>query len=230
MFGYIMNQQSTLLLIMNLRQVISMKFERINENTIRISLSQEEISHRNLSMETIDYHSKEAHAMFLDMLRQAETDFGFASNDTQLCVEIAPDATDGYVITLTRMAPVQTLPTPSKAELRTRSLRKRIAEHRKMPKRICPHLLIQFNEDHDAQSFASRLLNIYTGKATLYKYRNRLYLLLNRNALSAECSLETLASEYGRILHNVHVMQGVLNERGITLSPSNGIRILNDFY
>ncbi|MFI3236559.1 MAG: adaptor protein MecA [Lachnospiraceae bacterium] len=67
-----------------------MKIEKINDNQIRCTLTREDLAQRALKLSELTYGSDKAKTLFRDMMRQANTQFGFEAEDMPLMIEAIP--------------------------------------------------------------------------------------------------------------------------------------------
>ena len=82
-----------------------MRFEKINENKIRITLS-----HQDLEAKHIDFHSfmsssLDSQDLFFDMLDEAEKQIGFVTKDYRIRIEALAMSEGDFIVTVTRSLP-----------------------------------------------------------------------------------------------------------------------------
>ena len=58
-----------------------MKFEKLNENKIRITLNNHDLIEKNIDFNSFMSNSKESQNLFLDMLDEDEKKVGFVTKD-----------------------------------------------------------------------------------------------------------------------------------------------------
>ena len=61
-----------------------MKFEKLNENKIRITLSNQDLLEKHIDFNSFMSNSVEAQDLFLDMLEEAEERVGFITKDHKI--------------------------------------------------------------------------------------------------------------------------------------------------
>ena len=71
-----------------------MKIERINENQIRCTLSNFDLSVRNMNLGELAYGSEKARNLFREMIQRAANEVGFEAEDIPLMVEAIPMANE----------------------------------------------------------------------------------------------------------------------------------------
>lgn len=79
-----------------------MKFKKINENKIMVSLSWKELASRNLDVKSLKSNSVAYQKFFWDMMERAQEELGFDVKGSQLMVETVPDKEGNLMITITK--------------------------------------------------------------------------------------------------------------------------------
>ena len=64
-----------------------MKFEKLSENKIRITLSMRDLEEKDISFHDFMSNSLESQDLFLDMLEEAEEQIGFETRDCKVKIE-----------------------------------------------------------------------------------------------------------------------------------------------
>lgn len=80
-----------------------MKIERINENQIRCTLSNFDLSVRNVNLNELAYGSEKARNLFREMIQRASREVGFEAEDIPLMVEAIPMANDSVMLIITKI-------------------------------------------------------------------------------------------------------------------------------
>ena len=88
-----------------------MKIERINENQIRCTLSEEDLSGRRIRLDELAYGSEKARQLFHDMMQEARQSVGFESDNCPLMIEAIPVAMNSLVLIITRVEDPEELDT-----------------------------------------------------------------------------------------------------------------------
>ena len=101
-----------------------MKIERINENQIRCTLSNFDLSVRNMNLGELAYGSEKARNLFREMIQRAANEVGFEAEDIPLMVEAIPMANESVMLIITKMEdPEELIPgSPSSHRKRTRMI------------------------------------------------------------------------------------------------------------
>ena len=80
-----------------------MKIERISENQIRCTLSNFDLSVRNLNLSELAYGSEKARNLFREMIQRASNEVGFEAEDIPLMVEAIPLANESVMLIITKI-------------------------------------------------------------------------------------------------------------------------------
>lgn len=88
-----------------------MKIERINENQIRCTLSNFDLSVRNLNLSELAYGSEKAKNLFREMIQKASNEVGFEADDIPLMVEAIPLSNESVMLVITKMEDPEELDT-----------------------------------------------------------------------------------------------------------------------
>ncbi len=105
-----------------------MRIERINENSIKCTLTSFDLSVRNLNLRELAYGSDKARKLFEEMMNKASNEVGFNPENTPIMIEAIPMSGDSIQLIISKV--------PNPEELDTRFSRftqnpsaKREAEH-----------------------------------------------------------------------------------------------------
>ena len=208
-----------------------MRIERISHNKIKVTLSFDDLEKWDIDIESLSYNSPEAQEMFWNMMKRAEVETGFYVDDSQLIIEAMPLEREGFVIVVTRVDDdddFESIHKYIKNKFRKSELRVK-----KKSKKISSTLLIYtFEEFDDICAASMRLMDIYIGDSSLYKYKSQYYLVLTRNCSFSNNpeTIETLLSEYGQKLTHCSIQEGFLNEHGTMIIESDALEILRGYF
>ncbi len=73
-----------------------MKLEKIDDNSIRCTLSSLDLSSRNLNLRDMTYGSQAAKQLFNEMMQKARVELGFILDNTPLVIEAIPLRVEGF--------------------------------------------------------------------------------------------------------------------------------------
>ena len=88
-----------------------MRIERINENTIRCTLTNFDLSVRNVKLSELTYGSEKARNLFHEMMQRASNEVGFDAEDIPIVVEAIPMANDSVMLIITKIEDPEELDT-----------------------------------------------------------------------------------------------------------------------
>lgn len=80
-----------------------MKIEKINDNQIKCTLTKDDLAQRNLKISELAYGSEKTQNLFREMVRQADYEYGFETNNTPLVIEAVPTNKDSIVLIITKI-------------------------------------------------------------------------------------------------------------------------------
>lgn len=88
-----------------------MKIERINENQIRCTLNDMDLSTRNLNLTELAYGTEKAKNLFREMIQRASSEVGFEVDDIPLMVEAIPLSNESVMLVITKIEDPEELDT-----------------------------------------------------------------------------------------------------------------------
>ena len=88
-----------------------MKIEKINDNQIRCTLTSDDLANREIKLSELAYGTDKAKNLFQDMMQQAQSEFGFDSDNSPLMVEAIPVSPDSIVLIITKVEDPEELDT-----------------------------------------------------------------------------------------------------------------------
>lgn len=157
-----------------------MKFEKVNENKIRITLSIRDLEEKDIDFHDFMSNSIETQDLFLDMLEEAEEKIGFKTRDCKVKIEALAMTENSFVLTVTRV-----LPDGNKKTLYAIPKKKPKAK-RKVNNINEPCLVYKFNSFDDYCNFIEYMArNVLVdsvnlaGNICLYTYNDGYYLVLS---------------------------------------------------
>ena len=157
-----------------------MKFEKVNENKIRITLSIRDLKKKDIDFHDFMSNSIETQDLFLDMLEEAEEKVGFKTRDCKVKIEALAMTENSFVLTVTRV-----LPDGNKKTLYAIPKKKPKAK-RKVNNINEPCLVYKFNSFDDYCNFIEYMArNVLVdsvnlaGNICLYTYNDGYYLVLS---------------------------------------------------
>lgn len=199
-----------------------MRFEKLNENKIRITLSHEDLIKKDIDFHSFMSNSIESQDLFFDMLEEAEKEIGFVTKDYLIRIEALAMAGGDFVLTVTR-----TLPETAKT-----NFRKKVHIKRKKENIDAKEVIYCFSTFEDYCSFIE-FFKKNEFKSTnlaetilLYEYKNVYYLII-KNINIAYPDLKRLFSsitEFAIFVNHSEIFASKLSESGHLIMKHNAIR------
>lgn len=199
-----------------------MRFEKINENKIRITISNDDLIKKNIDLHSIMANSIESHDLFFYCLKKAESEIGFLTENYHLRIEALSIPSSGdFILIITRSLP----------EKRT----KKSLHIKKKYININPNIIQAvycFSDFDDYFSFISffkknnfKFTNI-ADYVLLYSYNNKYYLVFKNINLSYP-NLKNLLyciTEFSNSIKNPNILVGKLAEKGNLILKHNALK------
>ena len=88
-----------------------MKIEKVNEKTIRCTLTKNDLTERKIKLSELAYGTEKARGFFKDMIQQASYQFGFEAEDIPLMIEAIPLSGEAIVLVITKVEDPEELDT-----------------------------------------------------------------------------------------------------------------------
>lgn len=155
-----------------------MKFEKLNENKIRITLTLHDFENRNINFHEFMSNPLETQDLFLDILEEAKEQIGFNTKDYKVKIEALAMIDGDFVVNVTRVA-------DKEKNISLEKQRKKFKVRRKTISPTSNISVYKFDTFDDYCSFIQYLAqdnleNAYlvSKKITLYLYKNSYYLIL----------------------------------------------------
>ena len=199
-----------------------MRFEKLNEDKIRITLSHEDLVQKDIDFHTFMSNSMESQDLFFDMLEEAEKEIGFVTKDYLIRIEALAMAGGDFILTVTRSLP----------EKNKMTTRKKVHIKRKKMNLSSTQVICSFATFEDYCSF----LNFFkqndfpcvklAQSIVLYEYQNSYYLVLSgiNPSYSNLKRLISSLTEFASFVDRSNVFSSKLLESGKLIMKNNAIR------
>lgn len=205
-----------------------MKFEKLNNDKIRIILNLQDLEDNNIDYQSFMSNSSDSQKLFLEMLDEAEEQIGFTTKDYKLMIEALATLNGDFIITVTRFLPdLDISPTYNKKTVKVK---------RKTNTLINDSIIYEFNNYDDILDFILLLKNSnikgftsFTKDFSLYSYKNNYYLVMdniNKNFSGIKTFLCAL-TEFGKSINNSNLFKSRLNEYGTLIVKNNFYKYLS---
>lgn len=203
-----------------------MRFEKLNEDKIRITLSIEDLEKKDIDFHSFMSNSIESQDLFLDMLEEAEKEIGFSTKDYLIRIDALAMASGDFVLTITRSLPQKLkesalkIPIKKKVHIRRKKVNSEITQ--------VVYSFASFEDYCDFIDFFDKNGFKAIGLAknvTLYEYKNTYYLCLSEINL-AYPNLKKLFScipEFASFVSHSDVFIRKFSETGNLIIKHNAI-------
>lgn len=203
-----------------------MRFEKLNEDKIRITLSIEDLEKKDIDFHSFMSNSIESQDLFLDMLEEAEKEIGFSTKDYLIRIDALAMASGDFILTITRSLPQKLkesalkIPIKKKVHIRGKKVNSEITQ--------VVYSFASFEDYCDFIDFFDKNGFKAIGLAknvTLYEYKNTYYLCLSEINL-AYPNLKKLFScipEFASFVSHSDVFIRKFSETGNLIIKHNAI-------
>ncbi len=201
-----------------------MKFEKLNENKIRITLNNQDLAEKHIDFQSFMSNSQESQNLFLDMLDEAEKKVGFITKDYKIRIEALAMSDGNFILTITRFGK------NIDSDFKTSKMKK-VKIKRKNLDMKSKQIIYTFNSFDDFCNFSNFISKIdnfsnLAKSMVLYLYNNIYYLCIsNINIENSNIKqLYTLITEFGTYVDNSEVFSRKLNECGKIIMKNNAVK------
>lgn len=202
-----------------------MKIEKITENKIRVIIANDELSKKNVSLNSLVTNTDSAQELFRFMLEEAKKQVGFVVDDSKLLVE-AYSTQDGlFIITFTKFN--------SPKHSNNNKSSKKVSLKRKMPNISQKNAIYEFKNFEEFCNFctysnSSKLgdLKGLSKNIILYEYNSLYYLTFYNINKNYECLNVFYASisEFAKFVSSSVLYKSKLDEHGKIIFKTNAIK------
>ena len=201
-----------------------MKFEKLNENKIRITLNNQDLAEKHIDFQSFMSNSQESQSLFLDMLDEAEKKVGFITKDYKIRIEALAMSDGNFILTITRFGK------NIDSDFKTSKMKK-VKIKRKNLDMKSKQIIYTFNSFDDFCNFSNFISKIdnfsnLAKSMVLYLYNDIYYLCIsNINIENSNIKqLYTLITEFGTYVDNSEVFSRKLNECGKIIMKNNAVK------
>ena len=203
-----------------------MKIEKISDTQVKFILSKDDLSEHNIKMTELTYGSEKAHRLFQEMMRQANEEYDFKTDNTPLMVEAMAVGTSHIVIVVTKILNEieNTLlkhGCPASGAYKTNEL--------DLPTTYEFNNLAIFSFDalDDVVLASKRLQNIFMGQSRLYKCNERYFFVIQEELDYALAEAELALYEYGTRHISNDLSETYLTEHGELMIAQQAVEKLS---
>ena len=213
-------------------------FQKLFYLQIKFTLSNSELIERNIKIDDLLVPSEKVQTLFREIMEQAMEECGFATDESSpFMVEALPVALDGIMIIITRLPENEANENKYTLGIQTRDThkfkRKGISYASSGTKEDGDILILSFASLNDVTKFSARLGGAYHGTNSLYKLKDRYFLVLENNVFSDNIKtedLELIAGDYGQKHVSTNLSKNYIAEHGESIIKDYAVRMLSDSF
>ena len=198
-----------------------MRFEKLNENKIRITLTNQDLIKKNIDFHSFMANPIESQDLFFDMLDTAEKEIGFITRNYQIRIEALQVSNGDFILIITRSLP----------ETKKCSEKKKLHIKRKNNNFKNTDALYCFSSFDDFCEFSLFLNNNHIKisniekNISLYEYNSKFYLSFSNINLASPDLKKIFSSitEFGSYISYSDLLNRKLVENGTLIMKNNAI-------
>ena len=207
-----------------------MKFEKLNENKLRIIVTSKDLIEKNIDFHSFMSNSLEMQDIFLDILEKAEKEVGFITKNHKVRIEAFAINNEDFIFTVTKLA-----------EKNEKEINNHIKLKFKRKKTVNSSFqsVYKFNTLDDFLSFALAIQNsniknlvIFCKSTVLYTYKDNYYLVFTdiNNKYKYSNKIFSLITEFGVYVNNSELFASKLSECGKIYFKNNAIKTSQKYF
>lgn len=208
-----------------------MKIEKINKDKIKVTLNNDDLLANDIDFHSFMSDSEETHSLFLNVLKKAETDFDFSTDNYRLRVETIALANGNFVMTITRELD----------KISSLGINKKPKANIKIPNHITSSVIYKFQTFDDFELFINYInknsldlnINVLFKDTILYKYNNCYYLIFKEINVKYPNKLKKLFSsivEFSTYVDFSDIFIAKLYENGKVIFDKKAIQNYNKYF
>lgn len=197
-----------------------MKIEKIAENKVRITLTIDELSQRQITLKDIEQDSVMAQDLFLDLLEESDLNDEFIAEDSQLFVEASSDNESLFVVTITKIdyMPEISKYTVKKKKQEKKPLKKPLTKSdHNSPDYTVASSIYKFSSLDSIFDLSNKIKeeSVFMGTNSLYKYNENYFLVFGNASIKNKKFIKTFAllSEYSSEYYATDLYKTLINEK-----------------
>ena len=209
-----------------------MKIERIDDNTVKCFLSNEELRELEITYKDFVTQSEKARELVMRIVEQATEEVGYRPPQVAMDMQIVVLPEKGMVLTFSEKLPEKFASNPSllqyleemKRVLKMQSTPDPDINYFNMPLWI----VLRFDDLHRIIELSQNLPSNLRIRSRLYKMNGFYYLIMEKGCASYRnyCKITLRALEYGYYLSSNDDFEGFLDEHATVMIPQKAIQKL----
>lgn len=204
-----------------------MKIEKIDENKVKITLTLDELSQRQISLKDIEQDSNTAQDLFLDLLEESDLQEDFLMDDSQLFVEASSDNENLFIVTITKIGYMPELAkyAPTKKKTRRKNSNKSAHEYTVAS---CIYKFSNLDRILDL-SYKLKLEKTFMGTNSLYKYEDSYFIVFSPSSIKNAKFIKTfvILSEYCEQYYAADMYKTLVQEKSKLIIEKKALQMLS---
>lgn len=200
-----------------------MRFEKLNENKIRIILNSQDLIKNNIDFHNFMADPIESQDLFFNMLDEAEKKIGFTTKNYNIKIEAFQIAGSDFVLTITRSLP---------EKINNINIKNKPRVKRKKLELNDRNIIYCFNNFDDFCNFCNFLsnnninINSIAKNISLYEYKGEYFLAFIQINLNCSDLKKVFSSitEFGTYTNDATLFNHKLIENGKVIMKNNAIK------
>ena len=205
-----------------------MKIEKIDENKVRITLTIDELSQRQISLKDIEQDSNRAQDLFLDLLEESDLQEDFLMDDSQLFVEASSDNENLFIVTITK---IDYMPEIARYTPKKKSSRKKKNANSSPTEYTVASTIYKFSNLDRVLELVSKLKleKAFMGTNSLYKYDDSYFLVFSNTSIKNAKFIKTfvILSEYAEQYYAADMYKTLIKEKSKLIIDKKAIQNLS---
>lgn len=208
-----------------------MKFEKLNDNKIRIILTNKDLNEKHIDCHSFMSNSVETQDLFLDMLEKAEEEIGFVTKDYKIRIDALAMMDGDFILTVTRMSPELEREKKETSKEKAPNKYKIKVKRKSQNLQDSSDIVYRFLNFDDFYDFVSGLhssqldLKRIATYTKLYSYDNAFYLIFKNVNFEHENikKLSSYITEFASFVNNSNVFISKIIESGKLVMKNNAL-------
>ena len=204
-----------------------MKIEKIDENKVKITLTLDELSQRQISLKDIEQDSNTAQDLFLDLLEESDLQEDFLMDDSQLFVEASSDNENLFIVTITK---IDYMPELAKYAT-TKKKARRKTSNKSSSEYTVASCIYKFNNLDKLLDLSSKLKieKAFMGTNSLYKYEDSYFIVFSPSSIKNAKFIKTfvILSEYCEQYYAADMYKTLVQEKSKLIIEKKALQTLS---
>jgi len=219
-----------------------MKIEKISNNEIKFTLTESDLSERNMRLNELSYGSEKTQELFREIMERAALECDFhTTHETPLIIEAIPVDLNSIMIIVTKVAGHEDLedrfgypPILGNYKNMPRAKQKKKqggAQEPNMSGRIKKsqpkQIIFEFASLDNVTNACVRIFGTYISSNALFKYQGKYYLIIENDTAKISTGQESILKEYGVRFSHMEISKMFLMEHGEIVIERDAVNVIS---